>query len=140
LKKHIYCLFLQKPNSDIIKALELCEVTVMNLQEMKINCFDEIIKDCTIICEQENIDIPNIESVCEASSNQEPKQSTKKRKINDNDDLSCNIKNHKEKFIKIIDIYIIEIRKRFNKEELNLIISLYSILMLKDSQESSIIK
>ena len=73
---------------------------------MKVNCFDEIIKESTIICEQEDIDIPNIESVYEASSNQEPKQSTKKRKINDNDDLNCDIKNHKDKIIKIIDIYI----------------------------------
>ena len=135
-KTYILSKFLQKPNSNIVHALDLCDVTIMNLQQMKENSFDEIIKECTSICQEENIEIPIIGLVSEFSSNQE-KQRAKKRKNNDNDDFNNAITNQKEQFIKIIDIYILEIRKRFPREELNSILSLHNLLMLKDNYEHS---
>ena len=42
--------FLQKPYANKVQALDLCDVTIMNLEKMKDDCFDEIISECKIIC------------------------------------------------------------------------------------------
>jgi hypothetical protein len=133
-KTHILSKFLQKPNANIVQALDLCDITIMNLEQMKENCFDEIISECKIICEDANIEIPTFGSVNECY---QEKQRSKKRKNIDNDDLNDAIINQKEQLIKIIDIYKIEIRKRFPREELNSIILFHNLLMLKDNHEHS---
>jgi len=60
----------------------------------------------------------------------------KKRKQSDSIDVNS-INKYKEKFENIVDIYIHEINKRFPKDELNPIISMYKLLMLNKIDEHS---
>ena len=54
-KTHILSKFLQKPSNNIVKALELCDITIMELEEMKSIAFVKIFNECKSIIEQEDI-------------------------------------------------------------------------------------
>ena len=129
-KTHILSTFLQKPSNNIVKALDLCDLTIMELKEMRKRSFVEIFEDCESICNQEEIEVPFSETVNE-SNNKNMKPHSKKRKQPENENYR-NLK-YQDQFEKIVDIYIVEIGKRFPKGELAGIIALYNLLMLKSS-------
>ena len=54
-KAHILSKFLQLPNNNVVQALELCHVTIMDLTEMK-NNYAEIYEEAKKICEEEEIE------------------------------------------------------------------------------------
>jgi hypothetical protein len=136
-KTHILSKFLQKPSNNIVKALELCDITIMELEEMKSIAFVKIFNECKSICEQEDINVPSIElaeSVNDLHTNILNPNSKKRKKSEG--ESNHNFK-YREKFAKIVDIYIIEIKNRFPKDELESVIALYNLLMLKSSNEHS---
>ena len=57
---HILSKFLELPNNNVVQALELCDVTKMDLNCMKTK-YAEIVKNTNKICEEENMDV-NIRS------------------------------------------------------------------------------
>jgi hypothetical protein len=45
-KTHILSKFLQKPNNNIVKAVELCDITIMELEQMKRIAFVKTFNEC----------------------------------------------------------------------------------------------
>ena len=129
-KTHILSKFLQTPNTNIVKALDLCDSTLMDLKQMKETSFHKIFSECKSTCEKEEIEVPVIDSVNNHIKN------AKKRKQSDSIDVNS-INKYKEKYENIVDIYIHEINKRFPKDELSPIISMYKLLMLNEIEEHS---
>lgn len=97
---------------------------------MKETSFHKIFSECKSTCEKEEIEVPVFDSV-----NNHIK-SAKKRKQSDSIDVNS-INKYKEKYENIVDIYIHEINKRFPKDELSPIISMYKLLMLSEIDEHS---
>ena len=126
-KTHILSKFLQLLNNNVVQALELCHVTIMDLTEMK-NNYAEIYEVAKKICEEEEIEI----NIC-LNSNQ---NNTRKRaRINEN---NSSIDQHKESFEKIIEVYISALNTRFPKNELKCVIAIYNLLMLSDEKANSV--
>ena len=119
-KTHMLSKFLQMPNNNIVHALELCDVTIMDLNTLK-NNYDEILESVKNKCEEENID-----TVLEPMS--------KKRKTHALE-VETNAEKYKKSFNNIIDVYISELQIRFSKNEFKSIIAMYSLIMLKNEKE-----
>ena len=112
--------FLQMPNNNIVQALELCDVTILDLNTTK-NNYIEILESVKKICEEEYID-----TVLEPIS--------KKRK-NYSLEVETNADKYKKSFNHIIDVYISELQIRFSKNEFKSIIAMYNLIMLKNEKE-----
>ena len=119
-KTHMLSKFLQMPNNNIVQALELCDVTILDLNTMK-NNYIEILESVKKICEEEYID-----TVLEPIS--------KKRK-NYSLEVETNADKYKKSFNHIIDVYISELQIRFSKNEFKSIIAMYNLIMLKNEKE-----
>lgn len=119
-KTHMLSKFLQMPNNNIVHALELCDVTIMDLNTLK-NNYDEILESVKNKCEEENID-----TVLEPMS--------KKRKTHALE-VETNAEKYKKSFNNIIDVYISELQIRFSKNEFKSIIAMYNLIMLKNEKE-----
>jgi hypothetical protein len=119
-KTHMLSKFLQMPNNNIVHALELCDVTIMDLNTLK-NNYDEILESVKNKCEEENID-----TVLEPMS--------KKRKTHALEG-ETNAEKYKKSFNNIIDVYISELQIRFSKNEFKSIIAMYNLIMLKNEKE-----
>ena len=119
-KTHMLSKFLQMPNNNIVQALELCDVTILDLNTTK-NNYIEILESVKKICEEEYID-----TVLEPIS--------KKRK-NYSLEVETNADKYKKSFNHIIDVYISELQIRFSKNEFKSIIAMYNLIMLKNEKE-----
>ena len=79
-----------------------------------------------------DIEVPIIHKEKESSSNRQ-----NKRKRFENAYIHYNKYKEIKRNLKSIEIYMVDIRKRFPKNELNSIVSIYSLIMLKDTNEHS---
>ena len=92
---NILNLQLQNGQMDVVSALKLSQNTIAHLYKMKENDFDAIYKTSMEICEKNDFNIQN----------------TKWRRLNISNDLYGE---YKQKFNKIIEVFIYELSEPFN--------------------------
>ena len=97
---------------NIIQALNLCDLTTTELEDMKMSSFNTIFDASRKICEDEHITAPSL-PLKDSSSY---KIQRKKKGIAEKCDDSC--EKYKNVFENIVDIYIEEIANRFVRDEL----------------------
>ena len=122
-KTHSLSNILQSKHLNIIKAIEFAEITISNFLSIKTEMdssvsFDEMYQSSEKTCDKNGIEV---------QSNQRP---LKRRR--DQDNFQSNIK---ETYDNIIDLYVEEIQKRFNRQNLEPVMELYNIIMIADVKQ-----
>ena len=118
-KTHILSKLFQKPNVDILQAVELIEVTVM---------------DSRTKCAEKNIDCP-LDSLVNSNKRRTRRANTIEHNAIENSNHEKTRLKYEAIFKKIIDIYIQEIESRFKRDHLGPILSLYKVLMINSVNE-----
>ena len=118
-KTHILSKLFQKPNVDILQAVELIEVTVM---------------DSRTKCAEKNIDCP-LDSLVNSNKRRTRRANTIEHNAIENSNHEKTRLKYEAIFKKIIDIYIQEIESRFKRDHLGPILSLYKVLMINSVYE-----